>query len=954
MGEFTISQQREIEDGQRVKVTLKVGVTLFQRSYGDNYSLVQALMSALATQEAVLQWTNTDNGTNYINQTVTQVSNDLPEEWGTYQMQFNLVFFYYEQNLVTNNLPLTYAGGGAVLTLGNVSKFSQVINTDRFSTYHSQRKVVKGKLTVTGYLLGDPTLALDQRRTALLAAKAAMDTALNGSVDGLLQFGAQGSVFNGTVRPEEYSSEIDELKYQIGWSFTASYTVFPKEATFATVEYSAEQRDANTGEQWLMLTGKITAFTEATARTQLAAVITAATTQYGFNVQSQQLRNDSKADLVQANGDGNAFIELSFTVEYRRFRSDNLQLTFVATKNKKQIPFGNTVHFAQEYSARRFNELRSQRSMAGGRVTASGTWLGDAKLTLTALRTALIAQQTAMLNEVNNADGTLTYGAFSQVGRVENLKAEINQALTGIDWSFTMIYSLFPNESGYATADYVSDVTTNIETGDTMLGFSGTILAPDEALAIAKLGTVRTSVLTLYGFNISQQLEANQKSRRVFANGDKTATIASLEAADGTTFIELSFSESYRQRMASLLGFKLQQGSKQDVTSGMIMTTYSGTVSAGGSSADAAYTAALVKAQALGLGREPQLGPGAFLKSSQVTWDQRQTQAANNIEFVSLSFAYEYQSRMPAGNAYVEMSTDWTTETFGNDAVSVSGSVIATTNLAAKGLYESTVKSVYAGMIITGESLRYATLTANADSNSPAAQDVRFDFSFSAFVPKAVGKVAYRYGLTTSNDYLQLQRESRVQGTVYALDVATATAAVATLLATLNLGSLVADSSGVDREYTSDSTLDVFLKYDFEARYVAKITGIGNLLEMKVTESVKYSGTRWITQSVPRAPDGTGGVSIVQDGGLEPGSRQVRGEVSAATKATAIAWARQQRALLTGDNSGGSYPQPEELDVAYGFLPRVDGVIVGVGENVQIYKVSFGFSEILPNYLPGT
>jgi hypothetical protein len=147
LGDFTVSQTRECEEGQRAKVTLKVGVTLFERSYADNYTLVGQLREATRTQQAVLQWTNTDTNQDYLNQTVTLTSSDIPEEWGTYQMQFNLVFVYYEQNSITNNLPLTFAPtGGKPLPLGNVSKFTQTADSERFSPFHSQRSIVKGEL----------------------------------------------------------------------------------------------------------------------------------------------------------------------------------------------------------------------------------------------------------------------------------------------------------------------------------------------------------------------------------------------------------------------------------------------------------------------------------------------------------------------------------------------------------------------------------------------------------------------------------------------------------------------------------------------------------------------------------------------------------------------------------------------------------------------------------------
>jgi len=65
--------------------------------------------------------------------------------------------------------------------------------------------------------------------------------------------------------------------------------------------------------------------------------------------------------------------------------------------------------------------------------------------------------------------------------------------------------------------------------------------------------------------------------------------------------------------------------------------------------------------------------------------------------------------------------------------------------------------------------------------------------------------------------------------------------------------------------------------------------------------------------------------------------------------AKAQAWVMTQRALLTGDQNGGNYPQPEQWDTDYEFVPRVDGVATGDGEIVRLFRVSFTFA-ILPLY----
>ena len=72
--------------------------------------------------------------------------------------------------------------------------------------------------------------------------------------------------------------------------------------------------------------------------------------------------------------------------------------------------------------------------------------------------------------------------------------------------------------------------------------------------------------------------------------------------------------------------------------------------------------------------------------------------------------------------------------------------------------------------------------------------------------------------------------------------------------------------------------------------------------------------------------------------------------MTAATLATAQAWAVKQRALLTGDALGGSYSRQEERENGYEFVPRIDGVAVGNAANVRLYLVNFQFGEILPLY----
>mgnify|MGYP001601155399 FL=1 len=206
LGDLMVSQTREYEGGdapQRCKVTHRVTIELFQRSYADNYALIQQANEALRTQQAVLFWQNEANNQIYVNQTATLAAHDLPEEWGQYHQTLHLSFFYYEQDLVTQNLPLTFAAKGVdgdPVNLANVTKWSEGGVTERYSPLHSQRKIQKGKVSIGGYILGDPTLPLNQRRAALIAQEQILKRQMT-SAEGTLAFGASPStVFNQVVR----------------------------------------------------------------------------------------------------------------------------------------------------------------------------------------------------------------------------------------------------------------------------------------------------------------------------------------------------------------------------------------------------------------------------------------------------------------------------------------------------------------------------------------------------------------------------------------------------------------------------------------------------------------------------------------------------------------------------------------------------------------------------------
>jgi len=842
-----------------------------------------------------------------------------------------------------SNLMATF--GTPAVGLGNVSKWQDRVSISRFNPLRSLRERSSDTITAAGTLAGDPNLGLADRRAALLVIQRKLKVAVN-VPDGLLVYGD----FSQVVRVTDFSAEINQAETGIDWSLSATYTLFPNESTYTTTEWTADQKDNFTGETTLVLAGRIQAATLVLAQTKLAALTTAVALQNGYTKGAQQLTNDSTSNNLSTM-DGDTFIELSFSVSWRMWKSTNQMATFKATNGGTLRGLGNVNRWRDHYAATRFNEMRSQRRHATGSVEASGTLVGDLTVTVTARRTALLALQRQLKAQVNCADGTLTYGDWSQCVRVDDFQAEINQAETGIDWSLSASYSLFPNEGGYATAEYTVNDREDVESGDETFTFNGKISAPTAVLATAKLNTLRTAVLTMYGWTLAQRLRDEVSSQSVYANGDATSYPTGsgvTDAADGTTFIELSFSEDYRRRIQGLLvGCTMQVSNREDIPAQTLVTMFAGSVMATGSTPDAAYATALARAQALGANREAAIDSTAFLRSSMISFDQRQLTQNSATEFLRVTFSYEYQSKLAAGRAYLEMTTHVNRDTFGVDVETCSGFVAARDAATAQTIYAELVLPVYEGRLIHSEQTGFSQ-SQNQTATGFNEQDQRMEFNIQVYSPKLEGELGMKYSVEVTRDFLTLEMRTALEGSCFALDRPTADTAVAALMLALNFGSSVRSRRHEDRE--TDGTTDAMLKLDFQEDFVGRVTGQAGVNEMKLTEKVVYSETRWSVQNLPFEMDGSGGVSIPQPSGVDPGSRTVSGSVTAGTLATAQAWAVAQRALLTGDAQGGSYPRQEEWETDYEFVPRIDGIPTGNTANVRLYRVNFQFGEILPLY----
>ncbi len=724
--------------------------------------------------------------------------------------------------------------------------------------------------------------------------------------------------------------------------------------------------------------------------------------------------------------------------------TDYLKATFLSVvAGSTAVNLGDILLFNERYAARRFNDLRDQRSAMTGQIALSGIWKAPPTSSLADARNQLFAQHAALLAAVDAKSGTLTYKGSTYVVRVEDFNATINQALYSIEWTMTVGFTRFPDESAYSMAEYSAASRDDWENGDQTLSFSGRVMANSELAARTRLKDLRAVILAAYVYTEPQQLRAEATAQTVDGG------------VDGDAFTELSFSEEYRKRKGDVLSWTLRVSERTDNKTGTILTNYSGTVTASGVNAGNAYDRA--RAQAVKLGYDDVLtaGKGAFPISSSITWDQRRVQENGTapspvsahyngrgsstdqrspIEFVRLEFSYDYQDRL-AGRRYVEINTEIARETFGLDTESVSGFVIADT-FAVGDMAYTEVKAPYlaAHRLILNERTTkhtekmqhlnnlgvWTTDAAVTDVDGVAhvggLQQTRLDFSFQVHLPKAAGSNAIRYASNVSRNFLDLEKRTTFSGSVYSDSRASADTFLDAILAGLmankgegtnanptgvphaiessrnedrdfapyitGLGSPPDGLLGTGSNYPRASALPgpgdspivpygtFFMKLDFSETFSENITGDDAILTCELTQAIEYSGTRWVAAPIPKnSLTGAGGITIMQDCGVQQGRRSVRGNVVSASFETAMAWCKKQRFLRTGDFDGGTYAEPENIEVTYVFPPHQegrrgtdpdapdfaeDGGFADGSSNVRCFRLSFSFSEILPNYLmPG-
>lgn len=686
-------------------------------------------------------------------------------------------------------------------------------------------------------------------------------------------------------------------------------------------------------------------------------------------------------------------VTFTFTYADHDFTPDVMGCTYTPAGGMA-VTLGAVERFREKYTTERYDPLRDNRRRAGGQMTFVGRFLcSDPAAERSARRTELLDKLADIRTAFTSKSGRLVYGngdntAFDQTVRVEDLEAEVNQAHTEINWSFSAAYNRFPDESGYALADYTVTSREDKDAGTVTTVMAGRIAADSRASADTKLAVLRAlhaGSLTLIG---TRELAEQH-----------------YDTPDGHAFTELTFNETYRTTSGTATEWSLRLRAAGDIRAGMVRHTWSGHVVASATTWMGAYQVAVAKARALAEHKHQ------LLLGHEFTVDDNQQSAdrvtTGNVT-VRVEFSFDYQLR--GERAFIEVTGEVAKDTFGPDSERVSGSIVAATRAAADGFLDL-ILAGYTGRIIrnrrtsasgvqiqndgsapTGSTTTPPSLTGGAadtvNTGEPApgsvsgftGQFIKLDFAFEVFLAKGDSDLAVRYSLHIQANYVSRQKSSSLQGTVAGNNRADCAWVVETIAAAFSLGSLIEESSGEDREKflgtraattddlpagtttTAESYGGVLVNYQFSRSYRDRLrTEVATVLDCEVSEDIEHSGTRWVRNPTAYGND------VMQACGIKSGTRTVSVRCLAATEAQAWAWAKRQLDWLpfvANDSTapGTRYLDPPRFRIAPKFVPMTNGVVRADGVyaaaddvNVECWEISGSREEALPDYayVPG-
>jgi hypothetical protein len=800
------------------------------------------------------------------------------------------------------------------LNLGTVIRWNESITNQRDLALRDPRKMATGNVQAEGRFIPPEGMSEPERREWLSDRKEELMITCNGK-DATLAHRA----FARAVRIESAVCNLDAAADSAPWTITCVFSRYPV-AGEVVASYDLQTRIEESGTRIINFSGSLLGDTQTICETKLNGLRGALFTTDYFR------RSGDTTPRTIDGSDGAAFIEMSFSDTWQR---KNPRTATIQRTGYSAISLGNVEKFAEGITNQRSNPLRPQRTIAGGKIAASGVFFATPGLTEEQAKDYLETKKNLVLTQCNGKDATVVYGAFNQLVRVEDFTCDIDEASLVARWSLTGSFTRFPNEADYLLVEFEVRTNQDQATGNVTLNLSGRIGAGNRAAADVKLAALRAAYAPSATWAVDRREATDQ---RVDAD------------TDGAAWIELRFNEEYRQRSGDIIEWTLTRSDNTDATAGTLMTVFSGTVVARGANYETAKDAAVAFARTLGDQKYQ------FKLRESITPEDHHDLAQLGERQVRITFSFEY--RRKGTRIYGEVAMETQHEVAGVDVDNVSGYFTAV-DYATAIAQVNAVKATYATGLIRNERTTQGTVnidaagspvvngTGETDTLGLVRQFVRVDFAFAAHRVKSASQTGFRYSLDTETDYVELISKTTLSGVVVATTRAAAAAAVDVLITALGIGTVRMKKLQSEHEigaFQTGAERSAFLTLNFSVTSEARLTGTNALRECEVSEEVEHSGTRWIARATAAGRD------VMQDCGIQSGRRTVSGSVKAATEALCTTWINQQRTLLTG-----TYELPPVITTGFAFEPVTVGVARGTGLNARLITKTFRFVEILPD-----
>lgn len=322
------------ETPKRERHELRLRLTFFHATYLANAGGVASVRAALKTQLGRLLVE--DRGGYVLVDRIVHVSPDEePEDGrgplaGTSMQAIALSFWWEEHDVTHNGLGLTVQrAGGTLRDLGSVEHFAEAFKTTLADELRPHRRRTGGQVSATGCFKSNAAATLAVRRAALQKQVTDLQADLVRNTSVRMIHGT----FDRTVRILDFEPKLNDAVDRIDWSLTASYTAFPEETDYTIADYRITTRE-NLEEASLAktLSGKIAAPTAAAALAKLDRIKTAYFAA-GYALIHQEFEdtyfgNESQRGTGTDVGDGETFLEFTFTCEFRKLSGDILNYTY--------------------------------------------------------------------------------------------------------------------------------------------------------------------------------------------------------------------------------------------------------------------------------------------------------------------------------------------------------------------------------------------------------------------------------------------------------------------------------------------------------------------------------------------------------------------------------------------------------------------------------------------------